>query len=174
MHTIRVHISLILAASENNMIGDSSSPNHALPWDLPNDLAHFRAITKGKPIIMGRKTHEFIGRVLPGRANIVVTRDSSRIMEGAVAASSIEEAIHLAKADMPAEVFVAGGGEIYRQALPLADKVYMTRVHAQVEGDTTFPDLDPRDWQLMTSERHEPDEAHQYAYTFLTYDRIKQ
>ncbi len=164
-------ISLVVAVSENNMIGDSTAPNHAIPWNLPNDMQFFREVTKGKPMIMGRKTLEMIGRVLPGRRSIVVTRQESLLFPGAERAGSMEEAIDLAGENDPEEICVIGGGEIYRQALPFAQRMYLTRVHATVEGDTTFPELDVQEWREVKREEHPADAEHQYAYTFLVYER---
>ncbi len=166
-------ISLVVAVSENNMIGDSTAPNHAIPWNLPNDMRFFRAVTKGKPMIMGRKTLEMIGRVLPGRRSIVVTRQESLPFPGAERAGSMEEAVALASENDPEEICVIGGGEIYRQALPFAQRIYLTRVHATVQGDTTFPELDPREWKEVSREEHSADAEHQHAYTFLVYERKK-
>ncbi len=163
-------LSLVLAASENNVIGDSQAANHAIPWHLPNDFKHFRDLTKGKPVIVGRKTMEKIGRLLPGRRNIVITRGDAVPFEGAERAGSLEEAIELAKQGNPEEICVIGGGEIYRQALSIADRVYLTRVHATVEGDTTFPGLDDA-WKEVSREMHSADEEHKYAYTFLVFEK---
>jgi len=170
-HNSRMYISLVVAAAENNVIGDSQAPNHGIPWDLPNDMKHFRDITKGKPVIMGRKTLECIGRALPGRLNIVVTSQKSLPFEGVTVAASLAEALSIANHDEPEEICIIGGGEIYRQALPMADRLYLTRVHADVLGDTTFPSIDPKEWIELASERHEADAEHEYAYTFYTYDR---
>ncbi|MDB4978801.1 MAG: diacylglycerol kinase [Candidatus Peribacteria bacterium] len=167
-------ISLVAAASENNIIGDSSAPNHAIPWNLPNDMQYFRAVTKGKPVIMGRKTLEFIGRALPGRKNIVITRQSGFTFPGIDVTDSLEKALTLARESEPEEVCVIGGGEIYRQALPLADRVYLTRVHAEIDGDTTFPELPDAEWKEISREEHQQDEQHAYAYTFLQYERIAE
>ncbi|MDP7247860.1 MAG: dihydrofolate reductase [Candidatus Peribacteraceae bacterium] len=158
-------ISLVAAASENNVIGK----NGGIPWDLPKDFKHFHDATKGKPIIMGRKTHESIGRVLPGRKNIIVTRQAIEI-EGCDVVHSIEEALDLVK-DEP-EVAIIGGGEIYKQAIPLANRLDLTRVHTTIEdGNAFFPEFDENEWELKSEERHEIDQDHAYAYTFLLYDR---
>lgn len=158
-------ISLVAAASENNVIGK----NGGIPWDLPKDFKHFHDATKGKPIIMGRKTHESIGRVLPGRKNIIVTRQAIEI-EGCDVVHSIEEALDLVK-DEP-EVAIIGGGEIYKQAIPLANRLDLTRVHTTIEdGNAFFPEFDENEWELKSEERHEIDQDHASAYTFLLYDR---
>ncbi len=164
-YSVYMIISLVAAASENNVIGKQGE----IPWDLPNDFKHFRDVTEGKPIVMGRKTHESIGRVLPGRRNIIVTRQDIEI-EGCDVVHSIEEALELVKDE--SEVAIIGGGEIYRQALPFANRINLTRVHTVVEdGDAFFPEFDLDEWELKSEERHEPDSEHEYAYTFLIYDR---
>lgn len=162
-----MRISLIVAASENNVIGVKG----ALPWHLPNDFARMKQLTMGHPIIMGRKTHESIGRVLPGRRNIVVTRQQGKEFPGCDVVGSLQQALGVAKQDKVEEVFIFGGGEMYREALPLADRVYMTRVHAKVEGDALFPELPTGEWTERSRERHEADEWHAHAYSFVEYER---
>lgn len=162
-------ISLVVAASDNNVIGDKNT----LLWKLPADFARMKELTMGKPLIMGRKTHESIGRVLPGRQNIVITRDSSQVMEGADPAHSLEEALALAGVSGAQEAIIFGGGEIYRQALPMADRVYMTRVHAYFAGDTTFPELPPHQWELVSSVLHPKDADHAVSFTFEDYVRVR-
>ncbi len=157
-------ITIVAAASENNVIGKQGK----IPWDLPDDFKHFHDVTKGKPVIMGRKTHESIGRVLPGRMNIVVTRQEIDI-EGCKIVHSIEEALELVK-DEP-EVCVIGGGEIYKQSLPLATHIDLTRVHATIEGDAFFPEFSEDEWEEISCERHEADKEHAYAFTFHVYER---
>lgn len=159
-----VRISLIAAASENNVIGDHGK----IPWDIPADMKHFRAITIGKPVIMGRKTYESIGHPLPKRPNIVITRQKGFTAEGCEVVGSLEEAIE--KVERTEEVFVIGGGEIYKDALPRADRVYLTRVHATIEGDAYFPEFHSEHWVERSRERHEA-EGGQPAYTFLVYER---
>ncbi len=162
-------ISLIAAADENNVIGIGN----AIPWSLPDDTQYFRDTTRGCPVIMGRKTHESIGRLLPGRENIVLTRgQADSVLEGAIVAGDMEEALAIAKEKQPGEVFIIGGEKVYEEALPRADRVYMTRVHAQVgEGDAYFPALPAGEWQLQSSKRHEADEKHAFPFTFETYER---
>lgn len=157
-------ISLIAAASENNVIGK----NGKLAWCLPADLKHFRELTKGHPVIMGRKTYESIGRPLPGRMNIVVTRRDNVKIEGCTVVRSLNEAL---QASETSEAFVIGGGEIYKQSLPLASRIYLTRVHAMVEGDVIFPEIDSREWSEISHERHEADAENPHPYTFLVYER---
>ncbi|CAN0382025.1 unnamed protein product, partial [Ectocarpus sp. 4 AP-2014] len=142
------------------------------------DLARFKRLTVGHPLIMGRKTYESIGRPLPGRVSIVLTRQADwRPDNDAVfVATQLKEAIELAKQAPKVssdEAFVIGGGEIYRLALSHADRVQLTRVHATVEGDATFPDLDPTDWRLVDSEEHPADERNEHACTFEVWDRIR-
>ena len=160
-----MQVSLVAAASENNVIGKDGG----IPWDLPDDFKHFHDATEGKPIIMGRKTHESIGRILPGRRNIVVTRQDIEI-EGCDIVHSIEEALELVK-DEP-EVAVIGGGEIYKQALPHATIIDLTRVHTTIEdGNAFFPEFSGDEWELQSEEQHEADQEHEYAFTFLLYKR---
>lgn len=145
-------LSIIVAvAGKKRVIGKKGS----LPWYIPDELKRFKQITMGHPIIMGRKTHESIGKVLPGRSNIIITHDSNYLVEGAVVAHSLEEAIKQAR-NQPGndEIFVIGGGEIYKQALPIANKIYLTYIDKEVAGDTFFPDysefkkvVSESDWQ---------------------------
>jgi dihydrofolate reductase len=162
-------LTIVVAADEHNVIGDKDT----LPWRLPDEFKRMKEITMGKPLIMGRKTHESIGRILPGRTNIVITRDSSKVMEGAVPAVSLEQAIELAKAEGAAEAIIFGGGEVYRQALPLVDRVRLTRVHGTFQGDVTFPALPSGEWTLVQSQRHEADARHAVAFTFEEYERAR-
>jgi len=170
----RVIISLVAAAAENNVIGDSKAPNHSIPWHLPNDFKHFREVTDGKPVIMGRKTMETIGRLLPGRINIVITRSEAVPFDGAVRAASLEEAIEVAKREKPNEICIIGGGEIFKQGMEIADAIHFTRVHETIDGDTFFPKISPEIWELVSSQRHEADSDHKQAYTFEEYRRVKK
>nr|AIA16147.1 Dihydrofolate reductase [uncultured bacterium] len=162
-------LSLIVAASENNVIGLDND----IPWRLPDDWKHFKDTTLGCPVIMGRKTHESIGRVLPGRRNIVVSRQKELKIEGCDVVASIQDALALAKTDAPREIFVIGGEGIFREALPLADRIYLTRVHATVEGDVFFPELNLKEWKEISRERHLADDHHPYAFDILILDRQK-
>lgn len=171
----RPRLSLITAASQNNVIGR----NGALPWRLAADLAHFKRLTTGAAILMGRKTYDSIGRPLPGRKSIVLTRDTAwrAIHDEVLTAESLDQAIALAtqtEVQNKDEVFVIGGGEIYRLALPQADRVYLTRVHVTVEGDATFPALDPSEWRLDSSEDHPADQRNEYPCTFEVWERIRE
>lgn len=160
-----MRISLIVAASSNGVIGADGG----LPWHLPDDFRYFKQTTMGKPIIMGRRTWASIGRALPGRLNIVLTRSKSYHADGAIVAGSPDEA--LAAAADAEEVFVIGGGEIYALFLDRASRIHLTRVDARIEGDTRFPGLDPAEWQLTSAEAHPADERHAYAFEFRVYDR---
>lgn len=158
-------VSLVVAADEEGGIGRGGG----LPWHLPADLKHFRALTMGKPVIMGRRTWESIGRPLPGRRNVVVSRQPSLQVPGCEVAGSLDDALRLV--DDAAEACVIGGAEIYRLALPLADLIHLTRVHARVEADTFLPPLDPQEWRLQSREEHAADERHAYPFSFITLER---
>lgn len=163
-----MYISIIVAASENNIIGNKGK----LPWNLPDDMKHFQTLTEGKTVIMGRKTFESIPerhRPLPGRHNIVITRQKDLKLPGCDTVGSLQEAIK--KSQNSEEVFVIGGGEIYREALPLAKRIYLTRVHATVDGDAFFPEIPLQEWERIREERHEIDQRHRYAFTFQEYRR---
>jgi dihydrofolate reductase len=158
-------ISLIVAMAANRVIGR----DNALPWRLPADLRRFKAVTMGHTLVMGRRTYESIGRPLPGRRTVVITRRTDWHPEGVSIVHSLEEA--LASTSGEAEVFVAGGGEIFREALPLADRIHLTRIEAEVPGDTTFPDFDPTAWKIVDEEHHEPDAENLLPFTFQILDR---
>ena len=158
-------ISIIVAASTNNAIGIRGE----LPWRLSSDLQHFKATTMGKPIVMGRKTWDSIGRPLPGRQNIVITRQAGFVAEGCDVVASLAEAAEAAGDEN--EIMVIGGSEIYSLALPLADRLYMTRVHAAVDGDAFFPEIDATEWRLIDDEHHEADERNEHPYSFRVFER---
>ncbi len=158
-------ISLIVAASANGVIGADGE----LPWHLPDDFRYFKQVTMGKPIVMGRRTWESIGRPLPGRQNIVVTRQRDFEAAGTTVVDSPEAAV--ATADETDELMIIGGGEIYRRFLPIAHRVYLTRVEVDVEGDTFFPALDDAEWRLASTESHPADERHAWAFEFRVYER---
>ena len=160
-----MRISLIVAAAENNVIGRDGD----LPWHLPVDLRFFKNTTMGHPVIMGRRTWESFEGGLPGRACIVVTRNQDLELEGASVATSLEGA--LAEAGNAQDVFIAGGGEIYRMAMEMADRIVLTRVHAQINGDATFPTLDETLWHRTSAERHEVDDRNDHACTFEIWER---
>jgi dihydrofolate reductase len=152
--------------SRNRVIGR----NNDLPWRLPDDLRYFKALTLGKPVVMGRKTYESIGRPLPRRTNIVLTRDPDYQAPGCQVCASLEEALRLVSAEP--EVMIIGGAAIYQMALARADRIYLTEVHADLDGDTWFPELDPTRWQQVVREDHHADDRHAFDYSFVTLDRI--
>ena len=155
-------ISLIVAVSTNNVIGADGD----LPWRLSDDLKRFKAVTMGKPIVMGRKTYESIGRPLPGRQNIVITRQNNFTADGCDVVQSTAEAVEVAGgAD---EIMVIGGSQIYAAFLPTADRIYLTRVHTEVDGDAFFPPLDEAKWRESGSESYEADDSNDYACTVTT------
>ena len=157
-------ISLIVAVAENGVIGD----RNALLWHISEDLRHFKAVTTGHPVVMGRKTWESLGRPLPNRTNVVITRQNIEI-PGCTVVHSLEEAVALFPADE--EVFVIGGAQIYGEALSAADRFYLTRVHRAYEGDTRFPKWDAAEWRLVGSESFPCGERYEYPFTFETYER---
>jgi dihydrofolate reductase len=159
-------LSLVVAMSEDNVIGR----DNALPWHLPADLKRFKALTMGKPIVMGRKTYESIGRPLPGRTNIVVSRSARQPNPDIAWAGSLDEAIERA-GEVP-EIAVIGGEEIFRSALPRAARIYLTRVHAHLKGDARFPGFDPAQWHELDRFEHPADERHAFAMTFTTLERV--
>ncbi len=158
-------LSLIVARARNGVIGRGN----ALPWRLPEDLAHFRRTTMGHPVIMGRRTWDSIGRALPGRRNIVVTRDLRWQAAGAERAASVDEAIALCEGEPDA--FVIGGAQIYADALPRADAIVATEIDRDVEGDVSFPDLDPREWVEIAREAPESAQSDAWPFAFVHYAR---
>ena len=160
-------IAFVVAFDRNKVIGRDGG----LPWRLPDDMRHVREITTGKPLIMGRRTYASIGRPLSGRTNIVLTRDPAFHQEGVLTARTPEEALALA-GDVP-EVIVFGGAEVFRQFLPVADRIYLTQVDADVGGDTYF-DFGGTDWRVIENTPHPADERHPYPFSFLTLDRIRK
>lgn len=157
-------ISIIAAVSENNVIGNKGQ----IPWHLPADLAHFKKITLNHHILMGQKTFESIGRVLPGRTTIVLTNDKAFKTHGVVIAHSPKEAIEIAKKAGEKELMISGGGQIYKLFLPLADKIYLTKIHADFEGDTFFPELNKIKWKEVNKESFDPNEKNGCSYDFVT------
>ncbi len=158
-------VSIIVAASENNVIGRQGD----LPWRLSDDLKRFKAVTMGKPIVMGRKTYESIGRPLPGRQNIVITRQPGYSAAGCDVVATVEQAVEVA--NDAEEIMVIGGSEIYALFLPAARRLYLTRVHAEVDGDAFFPTPDD-DWHLVSDEPHAADEKNEYDVSFQVYERV--
>ena len=159
-------LSLIVAISDNQVIGQ----NGQLPWHLSADLKRFKQLTMGHHIIMGRKTYDSIGRQLPGRTSVVLTRQTDWAVEGVVTATDFKSALTLTGDDE--EVFVIGGSQIYQLALPLVDRLYVTRVHATVDGDTYFSDIAADQWQLQETETHTADDKNDHDYSFMIYSRI--
>lgn len=159
-------LSIIVAVADNGVIGSGNQ----LPWRLPDDLKRFKALSLGKPIVMGRKTFDSIGRPLPGRLNIVVSRRSGLAIPGCQVVTSIDDA--LAAAQPAPEVVIVGGADIYRQILPRVRTIHLTRVHANVEGDVLFPELHQHEWREVVKEYHPADERHAHAFTFSTLERI--
>jgi dihydrofolate reductase len=159
-------LTIIAAASENNVIGNQGK----IPWSLPKDFARLKERTMGNPIIMGRRTYDSIGRPLPGRINIVVTRGKKDI-DGCIVVHSLEDAIDYCKREHAKEAFIFGGGEIYAQAMPKADRIDLTRVHMRTDGDAYFPAIDARWWQEVSREDHPADERHSAAFSFIRYER---
>ncbi len=157
-------ISIIVAIARNNTIGSANS----MPWHLPEDFKHFKQVTMGKVVIMGRKTYESIGRPLPGRRNIVISRNAALRIEGCDTATSLEAA--LAMCDPKAENFIIGGGEIYRQAMPIADKLYITHIDANFDGDTQFPQIGS-EWQEISREHFESGTGFPHPFDFVDYIR---
>lgn len=159
------NLSIIAALSDNRVIGR----DNALPWRMPADLAHFKRLTMGKPIVMGRRTWESLPGLLPHRTHIVVSRDRDYRLEGGFVVHSIEEAIEFAgDAD---ELMVVGGANLYAQTLPMASRLYLTFVHGQFDGDTRFPDYEPADWREVARETHAADARNPYPYSFVTLQR---
>ena len=161
-------INVIVAKASNNVIGAKND----LIWHLPNDLKHFKNLTSGHPIIMGRKTFESLGRPLPNRTNIVITRDKNWQAENVEKEFSLEKAIESAK-KINEDIYIIGGGNIYKQAMEFADVLYITEVHHEFEGDTYFPEIDEEIWEEVDRENFMKDEKHSYAYSYVTYKRIQ-
>jgi len=172
-------VALIAALAKNRVIGDQNK----MPWHLPEDLRHFKATTLGRPVIMGRKTWESLGRALPGRENIVVSRNASYPAPGASVVTSLAAALALAAQSLresatarettePAEpeIFVIGGGALYREALPLAERMYLTEIDAEYAGDTFFPEFSPQEWRESSRASHKTSEA--LSFAFVLYHRV--
>ncbi|RZK47845.1 MAG: dihydrofolate reductase [Pedobacter sp.] len=160
-----MNISIVVAISQNNAIGK----NNQLLWHLPADLKHFKEITSGNCIIMGRKTYDSIGRPLPNRRNVVITRNAALKIENVEVVTSLEDAISLCENEQ--EIFIIGGAEIYKEALALTDTIYLTTVHQDYDADAFFPEIKCEDWLEINSESHEADEKNKVDYTFSTLKR---
>lgn len=163
-HSNQPVLSAIVAMGENRVIGKDNQ----LPWRLPADLKHFKSITTGHPIVMGRKTFESIGKALPNRLNIVLTRDAAYQAPGCIVVTTIDDALIQAQA---LEVFIIGGAEVYKQLLPRIHRIYLTIVHHDFDGDAFFPVFDEQEWKEVDKVRHEPDADNAYAYSFVTLER---
>jgi len=162
-----MNITLVVAASENNAIGKDNK----LLWHLPKDMRFFKNTTWAMPILMGRKTFESMGnKLLPGRMNMIITNQKGLIIEGAIVVNNLAAAIEIAKTNNYKELMVIGGGQIYDLALPLANKIWFTRVHTNIDGDTYFPILD-KSWNLSSVESHQADEKHLYSFDFECWQR---
>ena len=160
-------LSMIVAAAENNAIGKDNK----LLWHLPDDLKHFKRTTKGHHVIAGRKTFESQGRPLPHRTNIIITRNKNYQAEGCIVVNSLEEALNRIENDD--EPFIIGGENIYRLAMPRADRIYLTRVHTEMEGDTFFPEINKEKWKETSRIYHEKDDRHDFPFSIIIYDKIK-
>ncbi len=158
-------VTIVVAISENHVIGKDNK----LLWYLPNDLKHFKDITTGHTVIMGRKTYESVGKPLPKRRNIIITRQDIKI-EGCEVVNSIEAALKLAIGEE--EVFIVGGAEIYKQAMLLTDRIYLTIVHKEFDGDSFFPEINLNEWKAVSREDHGPDEKNSLPYSFITYEKV--
>jgi dihydrofolate reductase len=163
-------ISAIVAAAKNRVIGR----NNTIPWYLQADLKFFKKTTLNHHVIMGRNSFESIGRPLPNRTNIVITRNTFFAASGCVIMHSIPEALAFARDNGETEVFIIGGGEIYKQALPYLNRIYLTEVQTEIEGDVYFPKLDQKGWRVSFIENHEADEKNDYAFTIKVLDRIEK
>jgi len=159
-------IAIVVAVAENNVIGKDNQ----LIWHLPADLRFFKNLTMGHPIVMGRKTYESIGKPLPGRTTVIITRQHDLEAPGCIVVNSIDEAIAQAQT-IDQDVYIIGGAEIYKQALSKVDTIYLTRVHHTFEGDTFFPEIVESQWEVVSEEKHEPDEKNKYSYSFVTLKR---
>lgn len=160
-------ISLIVAMDKNRVIGF----NNDMPWHLPNDLRHFKNITTGHTVVMGRKTFDSIGRVLPNRKHIVLTRSNQSFPEEVEIVRDLDSILQYAKENESEEIFIIGGGELFKQMLPYADKMYITLIEESFEGDVFFPEFAHSEWELVEKEKGEKDEQNPYDYYFLTYER---
>lgn len=161
-------ISLIVAIAQNRVIGK----DNRLPWRLPADLAYFKQTTMGHPVVMGRKTHESIGKPLPGRRNIVLTRDPDFRAEGCEIYHSVEAALAEARSGEGREFFIIGGDSVYSAFFPFADRLYLTLIHKDFEGDAFFPEIVARKWRLVSETKGETNEKNPYEYSFLIYEAV--
>ena len=158
-------ISLIVAMARNRVIG----ADNTIPWHLPNELKLFKSLTMGHHIVMGRRTYESINRLLPGRTTVIVTRQKDYSVPGAIVAHSVREALDACRGDD--EIFVIGGADLFRETLPIADRIYLTVVDAEPRGDTFMPDMEMNEWQETSAQSFAPDQKHAHAFRFTVYDR---
>ena len=163
-----IKLSMIAAMGRNRVIGKDND----MPWHLPADLQHFKKTTLGSPIIMGRKTYDSIGRPLPGRLNIILSRNTELVIEGCSVVNSLEDAIGLAEKTNASEIFITGGAHLYNKFLENADRLYLTLIDEEYDGDTYFPDYTQFSWQEVSPEDHQADDKNPHAYSFVTLDKI--
>lgn len=161
----KLKITLIVAATENNVIGKGNK----MPWHLPNDLKYFKKNTLEHSVVMGRKTFESLGKPLPDRRNIILTRDMTAKSDDVDIANSFQEVLNYCRDER--EIFVIGGGEIFKQTLPFADKILLTRLHTTIDGDAYFPELPTHEWILESEDKHQKDKKHAFDYSFQVYVR---
>jgi len=164
-----MNISCVVAVANNNVIGKDND----IPWYLPADLKYFKKITLDHHILMGRNCYQSIGRPLPKRTNVIITRDPYFIASNCLIAHSINEALEIAYDNGEQEVMIIGGGTIYKQTQDLWDTLYITEVELNADGDVFFPEIKPEEWKLVSAESHEPDEKNEYPYVFKKYERIR-
>ena len=160
-------ISQIVAASLNNVIGK----DNGLPWHMPTDMAYFKNKTWGHHIVTGRRNYEAEGKALPGRVNIVLTRNPDYQISDGMVVNKLKDAIDIARKSGEKELFIVGGEEIYKLAMPVTDRIYLTRIHAEVEGDTFYPELDMKTWKEVSIDSRKADEKNPYDYDFIVYER---
>lgn len=160
-------ISIMVARSDNNVIGKDND----LVWHMPADLKYFKETTSGHYVVMGRKTYESVDKPLPGRLNIIVTRQSDYYREACIVVHSLEEALALGRENGQQELFILGGAEIYRLGLEVADRIYLTEIHGEFEGDTFFPEIDQAIWKEVKRDDHEADEKNPHPYSFVILER---
>lgn len=165
-HTKKTTLSAIVAMGKNGVIGKKNQ----LPWHLPADLKHFKTITTGHPIVMGRKTYESIGKPLPNRTNLIMSQNAFQA-EGCITVNSIKDTLQQPTVLNSDEIFIIGGAHIYQLWMPYLERIYLTLVHHEFAGDAFFPELNPHDWQEITRESHQPDENNAYAYDFIQLEK---
>ena len=161
-------VTIVVAISQNHVIGKDNK----LLWCLPNDMKFFKNVTWAMPVVMGRKTFEALGKPLKGRKNIIITRQANWNVEGTIPVKNLDDAQFLVKNMDVKEMMVIGGGEIFKMIFPRANRIYITRVDAEPEGDAFFPEIDPKEWKLVSKKDHEADAKHKYNYSFQTWERL--